>query len=54
MKTILVIITWMTHAPLATVELEYHSEQECLKWKAHYEQLFTQIEDLSFIVDCKK
>ncbi len=54
MKTILVIITWMSHAPLATLELPLHTEQECLKSKAHYEQLFAQVEGLGSIIECKK
>lgn len=54
MKTMLIIITWMSHVPLATTELPQHSEQGCLKSKAHYEQLFAQAEGLGFIIECKK
>ena len=54
MKTIRIIITWMNHVPLATLELPQHSMRDCLQLKARYEPLFAQTEGLGSIIECKK
>ena len=54
MNVILVIITWMLHVPLITVEMPQPSMQKCQELKIRYEQAFTQTEGLGFIIECKE
>lgn len=53
MKT-LIIITWMSHVPLATHELPRDSEQHCQESKVYFEQIFKQTEGLGSILYCKE
>lgn len=54
MKTILIIITWMTHVPLATVEVDQGSEEACFRAKAQFEAGFAQVPGLGYIIECKE